>query len=156
DLINAGVGTNFVNAVSQKLSPGKTAVIVEVDEDWMTPLDTRMEALGGEVTREWRSDFEDSQLAKEITADKAELAQLRTEFTQAQAERKAKLKARVDEARAKVGAAADRAKGRIRQFDQETQTKVKQLQDQAANARGDAKAKLDQRIVELRTDRDRR
>ena len=45
--------------------------IAEIDEDWVTPLNTRMEAIGGSVVREWRSDFEEAEIAKETAADKA-------------------------------------------------------------------------------------
>ena len=64
DLLNIGVGTDFVDKVSRELAPGKAAVIAEVEEDWVTPLNTRMEAIGGSVVREWRSDFEEAEIAK--------------------------------------------------------------------------------------------
>jgi uncharacterized membrane protein len=156
DIFNAGVGADFARTVSDQLSPGKTAVIAEAAEDWVTPLDTRMEAIGGIVVREWRSDFEDSQIEREVAARKTELAQLKTEFTQAKAESKANVKARMDEAKAKVTAAADHAKERIQQFDKESKAQIKELQDQAAKTKGDVRAKIDQRIAEARTDYDRR
>jgi uncharacterized membrane protein len=52
--VSAGVGVDFVDTVSEKLTPGKTAVIAEVAEEWVTPLDTRMETIGGDVIRESR------------------------------------------------------------------------------------------------------
>lgn len=70
DLLNIGVGTDFLDKVSRELAPGKAAVIAEVDEDWVTPLNTRMEAIGGTVLREWRSDFEEAGIAKETAARK--------------------------------------------------------------------------------------
>lgn len=41
------------------LAPGKCAVIAESSEEWLTPLDTRMEELGAKIVRiaEIRSDF---------------------------------------------------------------------------------------------------
>ena len=35
----------------QQLQPGKFAVVAEIQEDWTTPVDTRMEAIGGKVFR---------------------------------------------------------------------------------------------------------
>jgi uncharacterized membrane protein len=61
DVLNLGIGTDFVDEVSRELRPGRSAVVAEVDEDRVTPLDTRMEALGGVVFRQWRADFEDEQ-----------------------------------------------------------------------------------------------
>ena len=57
DIFNAGVGTDFVKTVSEKLTPGTSAVIAEVTEEWVAPLDTRMDAIGGFFFRELRSDF---------------------------------------------------------------------------------------------------
>jgi hypothetical protein len=37
--------------VATALTPGKYAVVADVDEDWVTPVDTRMEAVGGVVFR---------------------------------------------------------------------------------------------------------
>jgi uncharacterized membrane protein len=156
DMYNAGVGVDFVNAASEKLTPGKTAVIAEVAEDWVTPLDTRMEAIGGVVIREWRSDFEDEQIDKEVKARKAELARLKAEFAQATDERKAKLKAQMAEAQAKLGAAAGRAQKQMNQLQQEAQAKLKSLQDQAGKANREAKEKIDKEIAETQADFKRR
>lgn len=152
DLYNVGIGVDYLETVWAKLAPGSTAVVAEIDEDWVTPLDARMEALGGTVIREWRLDFVDEQIEKEMKARQAELAQLKAEFAQARDETKAKLKVRIDEAQAKLSEAIDRAQKRIDQLEKEAQAKIKQLQDQAAKARGDAKAKIDRNIAKLRED----
>ena len=156
DIFNAGVGTDFVKTVSEKLTPGTSAVIAEVTEEWVAPLDTRMDAIGGFVIREWRSDFEDERIEKEANARKAAYAHLKEELTLAHEDRKSKLKADIAEARDKLDAIAKRAQDRIDQFKQETDAKIKELQDQAARAKGEAKAKLDRHIAEVRADYDRR
>jgi small-conductance mechanosensitive channel len=65
-------------------------------------VNTRMEAIGGSVVREWRSDFEEAEIAKATAANKAELAQLKAELVQSGAEAKAKLQKRINEVRAKL------------------------------------------------------
>lgn len=156
DLYYSGAGVDFVNKVAEELTPGKTALIAEVAEEWVTPLDTRMEAIGGVVMREWRSDFEDEQIEKESAARKAELAQLKAEYTRAAEERKTKLKAQMGEAQAKLNATAERTQGRIRQLEQEAQAKIDQLQGQTAKAKGDAKVKIERQIAEIQADYNRR
>jgi uncharacterized membrane protein len=156
DIYNAGVSVDFVNSVSEKLTPGKSAVIAEVAEDWVTPLDTRMEAIGGIVMREWRSDFEDEQIEREVKARKAELAKLKEEFASAAEGRKAKLKAQVDAAQTKLSAVAQRAQGRIDQLQKQAQAEIKGLQDQATKATRDTKAKIDQQIADARAEYQRR
>jgi hypothetical protein len=156
DLMNAGVRSDFIEAVTSKLQPGKTAVIAEIDEGWMAPLDTRMEGLGGEVIRQWRSDFEDEQLDKEIKAEEAELAALKDELKQANANSKAAVKKRLDEARAKLEAAGQRAEARQRQLQQEIDAKRKELESQLARSQAETKASIEKRLAAMQTDYQKR
>jgi uncharacterized membrane protein len=156
DLLNIGVGTDFVDKVSAQLAPGKAAVIAEVDEDWITPLNTRMEAIGGTVAREWRSDFEEAEIAKETAARKAELAQLRAEMAQSRADAKARLLTRLNEVRAKLDELSSRARAKLQKLDQDTNAKIGALNDQIAKASAETKARIKERLAELRADRDRR
>ena len=58
----------FVDEVSRNLTPGKSALVAEVDEYWTIPLGLRMEALGGIVVRQWRLDVEQDLIHNEIRA----------------------------------------------------------------------------------------
>jgi uncharacterized membrane protein len=156
DLSNLGVSADFLDRVALELTPGRVAIVAEIFEDWVTPLDNRMGALGGVVVRTWRADFEEQMLREDVAAFEAELAQLQAEYRQTTAENKAKLKARIDEVQAKAEAASDRLLARMDQIERETEAKINALQAQAALAKGDAKARLDNRIAELRADRKRR
>lgn len=156
DLLNIGVGTDFLNKVSGELAPGKAAVIAEVDEDWVTPLNTRMEAIGGTVAREWRSDFEDLQVAKETAARKAELAQLKAELAQASAETKAKLQTRIKEVKAKLDELSGQAQTKLQKLENDTNAKVNALNGQITKASTETKSRIKQRLAELRADHDRR
>src|SRR5271157_5421617 len=51
DLNNARIGDDFIADVTKVLTPNKFAVVAEIEEDWTTPVDTRMEAIGGTVFR---------------------------------------------------------------------------------------------------------
>jgi uncharacterized membrane protein len=156
NLFNLGVSRDFLDKVSGQLTPGKSAVVAEVEEDWVTPLDSRVEAIGGIVLRQSRADFEDDQIQQEVNADKAELAQLQAEYRQAREEHKAKLKARINEAQTKLRSAVERAKTKRDQLQREADAKIKVLQDQRARAKAEGKAKEEQRIADLRADYNRR
>ena len=156
DLLNIGVGADFVDKVSGQLAPGKSAVIAEVDEDWITPLNTRMEAIGGSVAREWRSDFEEAEIAKESAARKAELAQLRAEMAQSRADAKAKLQTRINEVKAKLDKLSGQAQTKLQKLEKDTDAKVSALNGQIAKASSETKARVKQRLAELRADHDRR
>jgi uncharacterized membrane protein len=156
DLLNIGVGADFLDKVSRELSPGKAAVIAEIDEDWVTPLNARMEAIGGSVAREWRSDFEETEIAKETAARKAELAQLKAEMAQSAAGAKAKLQTRINEVRAKLDQLSNEAQTKLQKLEKDTSAKVGELNAQMAKAGAETKARIKQRLDELRADHDRR
>jgi uncharacterized membrane protein len=152
DLINLGVGTDFVGEVSDQLEPGKVAVVAEIQENWTTPVDTRMEELGGIVIRRNRVDVEDEQIEREIAANKAEWEELKAEHKAASEERKAKLKAKVEEARTKLAASGDHAKVKLALLKSESEAKAEALKKQAEHAKDENKAKLEQRKEEMEQD----
>lgn len=150
DLYVAGVNTDFGSDAAAALTPGKCAVLADVNEEWVTPVDSAMEAAAGVVFRSLRSTIEDDLRAKDVAELKEELAQLKAEHAQARAERKAKLQARIDALNAKLQEKLDQAKQRSEQIKGETDAKVQALQQKAAKAQGDAKKAIDARIAQLR------
>jgi uncharacterized membrane protein len=156
DLFNLGVSATFVEEVSRELMPGMTAVVAEVDEEWVTPLDTRMAAIGGLVVRQARADVEDEQYEKEVAAYKAELAQLKAEYAQAREETRAKLNARIDQTQTKLQDTSARAQAWLNRQRQETEAKVQALQARAAREKAEARARTEQRSAEIRADYERR
>jgi uncharacterized membrane protein len=156
DLAQAGIGSDFLDEVSEQLLPGKTAVVAEVDEEWVTPLDTRMDALGGIVVRRVREEFIDAQIEREIAADKAELAKLKAEREHAVGEAKAKLQAKGDAVQKRLQARRNQFKERIAAIKREGEAKIQALQEQAAQAKGERKAKLERRIAQSRADHEAR
>jgi uncharacterized membrane protein len=147
DLAALGVGGDFLSEVSENLTPGKVAVVADIDEEWVTPLDTRLEALGGIVFRRARGEFIDAQIERGLETDNAELAKLRAEHTQAVSEAKAKLNAKLDTAEKRVEARRTLIKERIDAIEREGEARIKALQDQAAKALGDKKEKLQRQIA---------
>jgi uncharacterized membrane protein len=71
DVNNAGIGFDFIDDVSKVLLPNRVAVIAEVDEDWTTPVDTRMEAIGGTVFRRALSEIKEKIHEESVAAMKA-------------------------------------------------------------------------------------
>ena len=152
DMYTANVDEEFVTEVSTALTPGKWAVIAEVDEDWVTPVDTRIEALGGVVHRTLKSTFEHDQWSQAAADARTELDQLKAEEKDARADRKAKLKAQIARLSKRVDAKLDRAKARSRQAAEEFQARATALQKRVAKERGDRKAALEARLAKLRSD----
>ena len=150
DLNIAGLNADFINEVSLALAPGKFALVADVNEEWVTPVDTRMENLGGSVFRTARSEFEAEQRSREVAELKSEMADLKAEHAQARAEDKARLKSRLDKLNDKLQNRLERARQRSAQMKAEADAKVQALQKQAAKARGDAKARIDSSIAQMR------
>ena len=156
DVFDLGARSDFIEGISSKLAPGKTAVIAEIDEDWVTPLDARMQSLGGEVIRQWRSDFEDEQIEKLVKERQAELAELKAELGHAGAEAKDSLKKRVGEAQAKLDEARKRAEARQQKLEEEAEAKRKEVEQQLAKASAETKAGIEKRLAGLKADHKRR
>jgi uncharacterized membrane protein len=150
DLVRVGVSDDFLSEVYMNLVPNKWAVVAEVDETWVTPLDTRMEEIGGVLFRRGRGEFMDLQIEREIAADEAEIERLETEYKHAVGDAKAKLKLKVDGARKRYEERRELLLKRIEEIEREGDAKIKLLQDQIANATGQAKANLEKRIADER------
>jgi uncharacterized membrane protein len=152
DMYTANVDEEFLTEVSTALTPGKWALIAEVDEDWVTPVDTRMEAVGGVVHRTLKSTFEHDQWSQAAEDARTELDHLKAEEREARADRKAKLQAQIARLTKRVDAKRDRAKERSRQAAEEFQARVTALQRRIDKERSDRKAALQARLAKLRGD----
>lgn len=156
DLAEIGVSEDFLFDVGQQLKPGKTAIVAEICEEWVTPLDARMEAAGGIVLRWSRVEVLDSQIERDAASLRAEVANLKAEYARAGTEAKAKLQAKINTAQAKLKVAQDRVKAAAEATTREMEAKVKALHDHIAKVKGDAKSKLDARIADVRSNYKRR
>lgn len=152
DMYNVGVDGDFLEDVAKVLTPGKYAVVAEIDEGWTAPLDTKMEELGGIVFRRYRIDVEDAQIEREIEMTHRELDELEAEWDQAVGEAKDKLKAKVDAARNKLQSLNEKANSKMQSLKKETDAKIAKLDEQIAKAKGDAKTKFEKRRDELKTE----
>jgi uncharacterized membrane protein len=150
DLVRVGVSDDFLNEVYLNLVPNKWAVVAEVDETWVTPLDTRMDALSGVVFRRGRGEFMDLQIEREIAADKTEIERLDAEYKQAIGEAKSTLKLKVDAARKRYEDRRELLLKRIEEIEREGDAKIKLMQEQLARATGQAKANLEKRVADER------
>jgi len=138
DLNNLRVGSDFIDDVQKVLSPNKVALIAEIDEDWTTPVDTRMEAIGGTIFRRALSEVKQATNEEDIAAMKADLAQIKAEHAKAQADRKAKLQGKINQLDSKIQAQLQRAKEQREAAEHQAQEKVKILKAKAQAAKAKA------------------
>ena len=124
DLNNATVDEDFIDDVRQELKPNKYAVVAGIQEDWTTPVDSRMEGIGGKVYRRVLSEVKQTIHDEDIAATKADLAQMKTEQAKAHADRKAKLQEKINQLDSKIQAQLEKAKQQREAADRHANAKV--------------------------------
>ncbi len=153
DLLHAEVSDEFLEQVQRDLTPGNFAVIAEISEEWTAPVDSRMQALGATVVRASRDAYVDDLIAKRAETSRSEFAEWKTKRSGAKAERmEAKLDEEIEGAKQKLQRTAEKARERIDHTKEEMEAKLTALQDQAAKANPEVKARVQQRIADLRRD----
>jgi uncharacterized membrane protein len=152
DLDRSGIGATFLDDVSKTLTPGKAAVVAEVEESWTTPVDTRVHKLGGIVFRRLRSEVIEDQLVRESAAFEADLKALQDDLNRGITENRAAIQKDIEQTKKQIKATQDQAEARLNQAKVEMDARIKSLQDQAKGASDRAKARIEKRIAEVRTD----
>jgi len=131
DLNKIRIGDDFIDDVSKKLLPNKFAVVADVEEEWTTPVDMRMEPLGGTVFRRALSDVKHTIHEENVAAMKADLAQMKAEQAKAHADRKGKLQEKINQLDSKIQAQLQRAKDRRKAAELQAKAKVEILKSKA-------------------------
>ena len=140
DVDRARICEDFVEDVRQKMTPGKFALVAEIQEDTTTPVDVRMEALDGTVFRRSLSEVKHKVHDENVAAMKADLAQMKAEHSAAHAERKAKLQEKINQLDSKIQAQIEKSKKRRQAEEAQAQAKVEFLKARAAAMKAKARA----------------
>jgi uncharacterized membrane protein len=138
DIDNSRIGDDFMTDVTKQLQPNRVALLAEIEEDWTTPVDTRMEAIGGTVFRRALSEARKTSDEEEVAGMKADLAQIKAEHAKAQADRKTKLHEKVNQLESKIQAQLQKAKERRQAAERVAQAKAEVLKAKADAARARA------------------
>jgi uncharacterized membrane protein len=152
DLVRSGIDADFLDEVSQALTPGKVAVLAEVEETWVTPVDTRLGKLGAVILRRQRSEVVEDQLARESAALDVELKELGEELGQEGAENKAAVQKEIEAVKHKFEAMRDQVEARQEQAKTEVEAKISTLRAQMQQASDRQKVKTEKRIAEIKAD----
>ena len=152
DMTKIGVDVEFLEEVSNALEPGKSAVLAEVDETWVTPVDTRLGEYGGLVFRRLRSEVEDDQYRREAEAFDQELKELKAEMAESSAESKAAIQSKIDAVKNKLQTIQNQVKSKHDQIVAEGEAKVAAIKQQMDDANEKKKAKLEQRKAKMESD----
>jgi uncharacterized membrane protein len=138
DLNNARIGEDFIDDVTKQLLSNRVALVAEVEEDWVMPVDTRMEAIGGTVFRRALSEVRKTVDDEEVAGMKADFAQMKAEHAQAHADHKAKLQEKLNQLDARIQAQLQKAKDRREATERQAQAKAQILKAKAEVAKARA------------------
>jgi len=138
DLDNARIGADFIDDVNQVLSPNRLALAAEIEEDWTTPVDTQMEAIGGKVFRRALSDVKDTTNKEDVDAMNADLAQMKTEHSKARAERQAALQEKINQLDSKIQGWMKKDRDRTEAAERQAKAKLQILKEKATAPRAKA------------------
>jgi len=150
DLFHAGVSIDFVDEVGASLTPGKAAIIADVDETWVTPIDTRLGALGGTTFRRIPGEVIDDELIRETDAARAELEQLKAELRDASGEAKANVEKAIEAQQRKLEALKERIETTLAKEKAEFEARLATLREQQAKAHESKRQQIEARMAELK------
>lgn len=145
----AGVGLDFIDEANKHLQPGKVALVAEIEEEWVIPVDSALEDAGGHVFRRIRDEVAEAQFDHDIAAFKAEIKALESEAAQADGAAKTRLQAKLAGAKIGLDRAVQRARQQVDAIRQEADIKAQALKDQLAQTKGEVKAKLEDRMKRM-------
>jgi uncharacterized membrane protein len=151
DFWMAGVGLDFVEEAEKHLQPGKVALVAEIEEEWVTPVDAALEAIGGRIFRRARVEVAEAQFDHDIAAFRSEIKELESEVAHASGAASAKLQAKLAAAKNSLDGAAHRAKQRVDTLKQEAESKAESLKLQLSQAKGDVKARIGDRMKRVKS-----
>jgi uncharacterized membrane protein len=147
----AGVGLDFIEAATQHLRRGTVALVAEIEEEWVIPVDSALEAAGGHVFRRTRTEVAEAQFDHDIAAFKSEVKELENEASHATGSAKTKLQAKLATAKSNLDGAVHRAQQRVDSLKQEAEAKAESLKLQLSQAKGDVKARIDDRMKRVKS-----
>ena len=156
DMSNQGMGLDFIDEVGKELTPGKVAVVSDVDEMWVVPVETELGKLGAKTFRRYTDDIVDEQLEREAEETKADLAQLKKEMAQSAGAAKAAVQARIEGTERKIAALDARIDAQANKEAAEFHARMASLEQQRKAANERRKAEIESRIAGLKAANERR
>lgn len=155
DVRKTGLDSSFIDEVSQALKEGKTAVLADVEEGWMAPVDTRLDALDAMIFRRNRAELEDEHMKREVDVLKSEIDELKIELKDANEDMKESIQKQIDTAQKKGKAMQELIDNKLKTAKEENEAKLEKVSNQLKDANLLTKKKLEKRKEKLEVNYDR-
>ena len=153
----AGVGLDFIEEADKHLLRGKVALVADIDEEWVTPVDVALGNAGGQVFRRNLTAVAEANLRHDVATIKSEIKALEKEVSRAGVAAGTKLLASLASARKRLQGAIDHANVGAERIRQEADSKVEILKLQLADASEHMQSRINRRVSRItRSSRARR
>ena len=151
-IVAMGVEPTFIAEVTRQFSPGRAGIISEIEEQDIALLTNLIESSGGIVFHCTRNELMDLHIAQQLETMRRQIQDLEERLAHASEDSKAGLKRELDLSRSKFNTIKNQARCHATTIRRETEAKIVCLQEQAAKAKAERRAKLEQLAEELRVD----
>jgi hypothetical protein len=151
-IVAMGVAPTFIAEVTCQFSPGRAGIITEIEEQDIAFLTNLIESSGGIVFHCIRNELMDLHIAQQLETMRRQIQDLEERLAHASDDSKAGLKRELDLSRLKFNTIKNQARCHATTIRRETEAKIVCLQEQAAKAKAERRAKLEQLAEELRVD----
>ena len=156
DIMEAAINQDFLDEVSNVFLPGTAMVVAEVDEEWVTPVDVRMDEFYGIVFRKPKSQVVDDQIEEDSETFREEVNEMNAELKEKSAKTKANAQKSLKSAKSRLETTAKRADEKLDQVNSEAKAKISALESQMKDAQAAQKAKIQKRIAQVKADQKKR
>jgi uncharacterized membrane protein len=156
DWARHGIDLQFLDDVGKTLAARKVAVLAEIEESWVSPVELRLKEQGGTVFRRFRTEMIEDQLLQEERALQKSLERLEDELDKGNAANQEIIQNNMLDLKQRLKGIQDRAKAAIDLKKAEADLKVKALRAQAERAAKETKIRIEARISEMQADYERR
>ena len=146
----AGVGLDFIEQAEKQLLPGKVALVAEIEEEWIVPVDVALEAAGGRVMRRSRNELAEARFDHDIVALQGEIKSLESEASHASGAARTRLQSTLAAVRVDLDAAVRRAQQRVDTLREEADAKAESLKLQLTLAKADARDRIEDRVKRVK------
>lgn len=109
----AGLELDFIEEAQTLLLLGKVALLAEIEEEWVIPVDAALEAVGGQILRRTRAEVAEDRFDHDIATFNAEITELESEASHVGAVSKDKLHTKIAAAKGSLKAAVQRSQQRV-------------------------------------------
>jgi uncharacterized membrane protein len=144
------VDQEFLDELTPKLKAGTDTVVLDVDEEWVTPIDTDLRPLAKHIYRRSVVDVEDELTSRRVNMENKEIEALGKEGARAQGEAKARIEKQIDELKSRIKRQVARFEEKRAKVHEASKAKIQALEEKASKSAGESKTKILSQVEALR------